>query len=97
MEECRMLADSDVVAFVPTVDLERSRAFYERTLGLRFVEDIGIAAVFDAGGTMLRLTVVGELHPAGYTVLGWSVPDIGATVRGLSAAGVVFQRYDGLD
>ena len=31
-----------------------------------------------------------------YTALGWAVRDIRATVRQLRAAGVVFQRYDGM-
>ena len=91
-----MLADSDVVTFVPTLDLERARAFYERTLGLRFVEDIGIAIVLDASGTMLRITSVPELRPAGYTILGWSVHDLTGTVRRLAEQGVAFERYRGL-
>jgi catechol 2,3-dioxygenase-like lactoylglutathione lyase family enzyme len=33
---------------------------------------------------------------AGYAVLGWVVPDIDEAVRGLQAAGVRFQRYDGM-
>jgi catechol 2,3-dioxygenase-like lactoylglutathione lyase family enzyme len=92
-----MLAESDIVAFVPTTDLARSRTFYEGTLGLGFLQDIGIAVVMDAGGTMLRLTLVPELRPAGYTILGWSVRDSTGTVRRLADAGVAVQRYEGLD
>ena len=36
------------------------------------------------------------LQPAGYTVLGWIVPDIANAVRDLGQRGVRFQRYDGL-
>jgi catechol 2,3-dioxygenase-like lactoylglutathione lyase family enzyme len=92
-----VLAGSEIVAFVPTTDLARSRAFYEGTLGLGVLEDIGIAVVVDAGGTMLRLTLVPELRPAGYTILGWSVRDITGTVRRLADAGVAVQRYEGLE
>jgi catechol 2,3-dioxygenase-like lactoylglutathione lyase family enzyme len=88
-----MLADSDVVAFVPTMDLERARAFYEGTLGLRFVEDVGIAIVLDASGTMLRITSVPELRPAAHTILGWSVHDLTGTVRRLAERGLAFERY----
>jgi hypothetical protein len=37
-------------------------------------------------GTMLRVTAVGEVARAGYTVLGWRVGDIAGAVRGLEAA-----------
>jgi catechol 2,3-dioxygenase-like lactoylglutathione lyase family enzyme len=91
-----MLADSDVVTFVPAMDLARARDFYEGMLGLRFVEDVGIAIVLDASGTMLRITSVPELRPAGHTILGWSVHDLTGTVRRLAERGVAFERHDGL-
>jgi hypothetical protein len=46
---------------------------------------------------MLRITAVPEVAQAGYTVLGWRVADIAATIRDLTARGVVFLRYDGMD
>jgi hypothetical protein len=39
------------------------------------------------------VAIVKEVVPAPYTVLGWDVRDITAIVRGLAAAGVVFERY----
>ena len=42
-------------------------------------------------------TAVAEVAPPGYTVLGWRASDIAATVRGLTARGVAFLRYDGMD
>jgi catechol 2,3-dioxygenase-like lactoylglutathione lyase family enzyme len=92
-----MLESSDVVAFVAAANLPRARAFYERKLGLPVVEQNDFACVFDANGTMLRVTAVPEVSRAGYTVLGWRVTDIEATVRGLTAKGVVFNRYDGMN
>jgi catechol 2,3-dioxygenase-like lactoylglutathione lyase family enzyme len=91
------LETSEVIDFVGSADLGRARAFYEQTLGLRVVEHNDFACVFDANGTMLRVTAVPEVARPGYTVLGWRVTDITATVRGLAAKGVVFQRYDGMD
>jgi len=41
--------------------------------------------VLDANGTMLRITVVPEVSQVGYTVPGWKVTDIAATVRDLAA------------
>jgi catechol 2,3-dioxygenase-like lactoylglutathione lyase family enzyme len=92
-----MLESSDVVAFAAATDLPRARAFYEKKLGLPVVEQNDFACVFDANGTMLRVTAVPEVSQAGYTVLGWRVTDIGATIRGLTARGVAFKRYDGMD
>jgi predicted enzyme related to lactoylglutathione lyase len=92
-----MLGSSELVAFAATADLRRAREFYEQVLGLTVTEDSDFACVFDARGTMLRLTAVQQVAPPGYTVLGWRVTDITATVAGLAARGVAFTRYDGLD
>jgi len=92
-----MLGSSDVVAFAASADLPRARAFYEQVLGLPVVEQDDFACVFDANGTTLRVTAVREVRPAGYTVLGWRVADIEAVARGLSARGVAFRRFDGLE
>src|SRR6266513_1174130 len=92
-----MLESSDVVAFAATTELSRARAFYEQCLGLRVTEQNDFACVFDANGTMLRVTAVPEVCQAAYTVLGWRVTDIDATVRGLAAKGVVFNRYETMD
>ena len=92
-----MLESSDLIAFVSATNLSRARAFYEQTLGLPVVGRGDFACVFDANGTMLRVTVVSEVSRAGYTVLGWRVTDIATAVRGLKAKGVVFIRYDGMD
>jgi catechol 2,3-dioxygenase-like lactoylglutathione lyase family enzyme len=92
-----MLGSGEVIAFAGSADLGRARAFYERVLGLPVIEQNDFACVFDANGTMLRVTAVGEVARAGYTVLGWRVGDIAATVRGLAAREVSFLRYEGLD
>jgi catechol 2,3-dioxygenase-like lactoylglutathione lyase family enzyme len=85
------------VLFLATANAERSRSFYERVLGLAFVADEPPALVFRVGNSMLRIQKVEQVHAAPYTALGWGVSDIRQTVRDLRAAGVVFQRYDGLD
>jgi catechol 2,3-dioxygenase-like lactoylglutathione lyase family enzyme len=91
-----MISLDKPVLFLATANAERSRAFYERTLGLAFVADEPPALVFQVGGSMLRIQKVDRVHKAPYTALGWDVPDIRRTVRQLRAAGVVFQRYDGM-
>jgi len=92
-----MLESSAIIAFAPATDLARARGFYEHTLGLRFVEQSDFACVFDANGTMLRITAVSEVAHPGYTVLGWRVPDIEAAVQALTLKGVKFTQYDGMD
>jgi catechol 2,3-dioxygenase-like lactoylglutathione lyase family enzyme len=91
------LDDARLIAFVPTTDLAHARAFYVETLGLRVAEESPFACVFDANGTMLRLAPVRRLSRVRYTVVGWGVDDIVSTVESLSAAGVAFLRYRGMD
>lgn len=92
-----MLDSGEVIAFAAATDLDRTRTFYERTLGLTVTEQNDFACVLDAHGTMLRVTAVPKVSAAGYTVLGWRVADITTTVRELAARGVEFRRYDGMD
>jgi predicted enzyme related to lactoylglutathione lyase len=92
-----MLGSSDVIAFTAATDLARSRLFYEQTLGLRVTGENEFACVFDAHGTMLRVTAVPAVSPALYAVLGWRVPDIETAARDLTARGVVFIHYDSMD
>jgi catechol 2,3-dioxygenase-like lactoylglutathione lyase family enzyme len=93
-----ILGESNVIAFAPVTDLVKAREFYENVLGLRLVEDEKpFALVFDANGTMLRVTPVGEHKPAPFTVLGWEVESIEHVVEQLTAAGVEFLRYPGIN
>jgi predicted enzyme related to lactoylglutathione lyase len=98
MTQQSILGACKLVAFVATMDSVKARAFYEGVLGLKLVEDQRpFALVFDANGTMLRVTAVQEHTPAPFTVLGWSVDSIEATVERLTAAGVELQRYPGMN
>jgi catechol 2,3-dioxygenase-like lactoylglutathione lyase family enzyme len=90
-----MLKSQPIIAFIATKDPLRAKEFYANALGLHIVGEDGHATSFDAGGTMLRLTTVRTLAPAGYTVLGWIVQNIGWSIRDLMSRGVVFRRYDG--
>src|SRR5262249_60564552 len=53
-----MLDTADLIAFAATTDLDRARTFYEQVLGLLVTEQTDLACVFDANGTMLRVTAV---------------------------------------
>lgn len=86
-----------LVAFAATANPAKAKAFYKDTLGLRLISDDQFAIVFDAAGTMLRVTIVDKVAVAPYTVLGWGVPDIVVTAKALQKTGVTLQRYKGMD
>jgi|SRR3954451_5132374 len=88
-----MLATEKIMAFVATRDPQGAKAFYQDTLGLPLISEDNFALTFDANGVMLRVTTVQEIVVAPYTVLGWNVTDIRATIADLVRAGVQFQRY----
>lgn len=91
-----MLESSRLVCFAASARPEEARHFYERTLGLQFVEETPFALVFQANGTTLRIQKVREACPPPYTVLGWNVDNIQATLAELRIKGVRFERYEPL-
>jgi catechol 2,3-dioxygenase-like lactoylglutathione lyase family enzyme len=91
------IEDAKLMAFLATRDGARARAFYETTLGFEVVSDDGFALALNANGTMLRIQKVAAFDPHPFTALGWAVPDIGGAVQQLVAAGVVFERFAGID
>src|ERR1700760_2514030 len=89
-----MLANSAVIGFTPPRDAARARAFFEKTLGLRFVSDDNFALVFDANGTTIRVARAPEFTPFPFTLLGWEVTNIEHIAAEMAARGVQFQRFD---
>ena len=92
-----ILGGSKLVAFVPTTNSAKARLFYEDVLGLRLAEETPVALVFDANGTMLRVTTVREHVAQPFTILGWEVDSILSVVERLSALGVALLRYPGMN
>ena len=88
-----MLGSTNIVAFVPTKDFEKARAFYKDVLGLRFVKDDGFAMVLDANGIMIRVAKVPQFAPAQFTILGWQVKDIEKVAQELQKKGVRFEIF----
>ena len=82
-----------VIGFLPTKDAKRARAFFEGTLGLRFVSDDPYALVMQSGATTIRIAKVQDFAPAPYTVLGWEVANIESVVSDLKMRGVAFEKY----
>jgi catechol 2,3-dioxygenase-like lactoylglutathione lyase family enzyme len=92
-----MLGDANLVTFVSTSDPERAKAFYGGLLGLELVEQTPFACVFRTPNAELRVTTVSDVAAAPYTVLGWRVAEIEASVRDLNARGAEPLRYEGLE
>jgi catechol 2,3-dioxygenase-like lactoylglutathione lyase family enzyme len=88
-----MLGSTNIVAFVPIKDSDKTRAFYEGVIGLRFLKDDGFALVFDANGIMVRVAKVPQFTPAPFTILGWQVNEIEKIAADLQAKGVQFERF----
>jgi catechol 2,3-dioxygenase-like lactoylglutathione lyase family enzyme len=88
-----MLASARLVAFAATTDASRAKAFYQGKLGLRLISDDDFALAFESNGTHLRIQKVQRITPPPFTVLGWQVADIQATISALSKEGISFERY----
>ena len=91
------LGDARIVSFVGVSDLDVAERFYGGVLGLTLDDARPFALVADTGATQLRITAVGVVQAAPYTVLGWQVDDLEGTVDELVGRGVELSRYDGLE
>jgi predicted enzyme related to lactoylglutathione lyase len=89
-----VLESAQLVAFMPTTNLTQAKAFYGTMLGLPMEGESPIAVTFDANGTTLRTVLVERFTPFPFTIVGWTVQDIAATVTELTARGVAFLRFD---
>ena len=89
-----MLSSEKLMAFVSTTKADEARAFFRDKLGLRLLSEDGFALQFDANGTLLRVALAKTVNPAPFTVLGWDVKDLHATVTELKQAGVVFETFN---
>src|SRR5262245_15080737 len=92
-----MLESAEQVGFVGVSDLDTAHRFYGETLGLVLQDARPFALVHESAGAHLRITLVDQVTPAPYTVLGWSLTDLEGEIDRLVAAGVRFNRDDGMD
>ena len=91
-----VLESAELVAFIPTSNLTQARAFYGTMLGLLMEGESPVAVTFDANGTTLRCVLVERFTPFPFTIVGWTVQDIAATVTELTARGIAFERFEGI-
>lgn len=85
------------ILFAATTNGEASNAFYGDLLGLKLIEDMPYALVYDIGGITLRVQKVEKVVATPYTSLGFEVEDLPQTVTRLSARGVRFEMYPFLE
>jgi catechol 2,3-dioxygenase-like lactoylglutathione lyase family enzyme len=91
-----MLEEANLVGFVGVSDLDAAQRFYGEVLGLVLEDARPFALVHETATSRLRITLVDRVRAAPYTVLGWSVADLDSEIDRLVAAGVTFNRYDGM-
>jgi catechol 2,3-dioxygenase-like lactoylglutathione lyase family enzyme len=92
-----MLRNSRAFSGFSSDDLAKAKSFYGDTLGLDVSEAHGILTLNLAGGANVIIYPKPNHEPASFTVLNFPVDDIEAAVDELTAAGVEFERYPGLD
>ncbi|MGX5849505.1 VOC family protein [Mesorhizobium sp. PL10] len=91
-----MLANSNATANIAVKDLARAKAFYEGTLGLKQVDNIGDElVVYKSGDTVINVYHSQFAGTNKATVVTWTVGDqIEAIVKSLRSKGVTFEHYE---
>jgi catechol 2,3-dioxygenase-like lactoylglutathione lyase family enzyme len=89
-----MFSNKKLKAFVPTIKPNEAKSFYKDLLGLKLLSEDNFALEFDANGTLLRVTIVQDLKPHPFTILGWNVDNIISVIKQLNDKGIFCERYD---
>ena len=93
MELTGILEAAKPAMVISTRDRARATPFYRDTLRSTVAYEDSFAAVFHVGGVTLRVSVVADFLPHEHTILGFSLPDVAATVKGPYEKGVTFNVY----
>jgi catechol 2,3-dioxygenase-like lactoylglutathione lyase family enzyme len=79
-------------------DIEKAQRFYGETLGLKTTVDQDGSLILHIAGDRDTFVYPKSNHtPADYTILNFPVDDIDGAVDELTARGVTFEMYDGLE
>jgi predicted enzyme related to lactoylglutathione lyase len=93
-----MISDSHAFSGFSTNDIDAARAFYGDTLGLTVKQEMmGLLSIEFAGGGRIIIYPKPNHEPATFTVLNFPVDDVDGAVDELTAKGVTFERYDGMN
>ena len=75
-------------------DVEKAKAFYADTLGLKTSEENGMLTLHLAGDRPTLVYPKPDHEPATYTILNFPVDEIEAAVDALMERGVAFEIYE---
>src|ERR1700722_1847574 len=92
-----MFADTKAFSGFAVDDVEKARAFYGDTLGIRTSEENGLMTLHLAGERDTIVYPKPDHVPAAYTILNFPVQNIDEAVEELDSRGVQIERYDGFD
>jgi catechol 2,3-dioxygenase-like lactoylglutathione lyase family enzyme len=92
-----MFKDANAFSGFSVDDLERAKQFYGETLGLDVSENPAGLELQLGGGARVFVYPKPNHEPATFTILNFLVEDIEPAVDELAAAGVTFERYDGME
>jgi catechol 2,3-dioxygenase-like lactoylglutathione lyase family enzyme len=94
-----MLANSKAFSGFAVRDLQQARDFYGDTLGvaINVLDEENLISLELAGDRSTLVYAKPDHEPANYTILNFPVEDIDKAVDELTARGVTFERYDGLE
>ena len=90
-----MLSDHPIAVSLPTSDVERSRAFYEGSLGFKMVDQMEDGRAYYQSADSFFFVYPSQFAGTNKaTAAGWLVDDVDAIVADLKANGVTFEDYD---
>ena len=92
-----MFDSTKAISSFAVADVDAARAFYGVTLGNETSEEHGLLWLRLAGDRGVLIYPKPDHVPADFTVLNFPVDDIDAAVDALTARGVRFVRYDGME
>jgi catechol 2,3-dioxygenase-like lactoylglutathione lyase family enzyme len=90
-----MLGKADATPMIPVKDLDRARAFYEDTLGLKTKDEMGGEVLtMESGDTTINVYRSEFAGTNKATALTFEVDDAEKEVRELKDKGIFFEHYD---
>lgn len=90
-----MLGKADATPMIPVKDLDRARAFYEDTLGLKAKDEMGGEVLtMESGDTTINVYRSEFAGTNKATALTFEVDDAEKEVRELKDKGIFFEHYD---
>ncbi|MDB5168191.1 MAG: Glyoxalase/bleomycin resistance protein/dioxygenase [Candidatus Saccharibacteria bacterium] len=89
-----MLGDSTIYTTIAVSDMQLSKEFYGKKLGLNQVDESPIGIKYESGSGKLLTYQSTTAGTSEATCAAWQVDDVEAVVSDLQLAGVVFDNYD---